>query len=370
MVNECFLQMTSKESAERKRNIARAARVIARYRNYAPSPNDDLGEFLSHYRRLWVDAHQYGVTGFDGIYRVILLLPVDWQLWAAGIAHRYIGYMDPQFDLIGDMLGFLGEVHYTYIVYGQVPQGSRAQPENPVPAIEKQAAKQPTPQSQKKPSTTIQIRPTKKTNEAGPSQRNLELIIDSSSSSSTSSESDKSVDIEANNQRLKAMCEAHRRGKAVVKSKPKKNSFPRATYTGMLPLRILDNPRPSLVRARPSPPSEETSVGNMKRPKMKLDKKDASPNLAGSKSRPQSPWTDLLEPEPNAPSKSKQKTKHLDEIASNENMEHHQRESTEAQMARRKSSAAMTNADKSSEKENSEEDPNGNPDINPTQPAP
>ncbi|KAG6405603.1 hypothetical protein SASPL_133194 [Salvia splendens] len=251
-------KMTSKESAERKCNIARAARVIARYRNYAPSPNDDLGEFLSHYRRLW--------------------------LWATGIAHRYIDYMDPQFDLIGDLLGFLGEVHYTYIAYGYV-RGT----------------------------------PT---------------------------------------------------GKAAVKTKPKKNSIPRATYTGMLPLLIFDNPRPSLVRARPSPPSEETSVGNMKRPKMKLDKKDASPNLAGIKSKSQSPWMDLLEPEPYAPSNSKQEMKHLDEIASNENMEPHQHESTEALMAHRRSSATMTNVDKNSEKENSEEDPNGNPDINPTQPAP
>ncbi|KAG6424684.1 hypothetical protein SASPL_115104 [Salvia splendens] len=228
-------KMTSKESGERKLNIARVARVIARYQNYAPSPNDDLGEFLSHYHRLWADAHH-----------------------------------------------------------------------------------------------------------------------------------DESIDITTNNQRLKAICEAHGRGKAAVKSKPKKNSIPRATYTGMLPLRILNNPCPSLVRARPSPPSEETSVGNM----MKLDKKDASLNLAGRKSRPQSPWTDLLEPELNAPSNSKQETKHLDEIASNENMEPHQRKSTEAQMARTRSSTTMTNADKNSENENSEEDPNGNPDINPTQPAP
>lgn len=166
--------MVTHESAAQRRANARSARVILRYQNYVPSPNDDMGEFLSHLRRLWTDAHQYGVTGFDGIYRLIVLLPLDWQFWAAEVAHRYIGYMDPQYDLVGDLLGFLGELHYTYIMYGQVPREAHTQPRVSVPAVRTQVVDQHAFPSKKKslyPPTTIQIRPAKKVDEAGPSQR-------------------------------------------------------------------------------------------------------------------------------------------------------------------------------------------------------
>ncbi|KAG6403502.1 hypothetical protein SASPL_135725 [Salvia splendens] len=70
------------------------------YQTYQRCYGDSLGEFLAHYQRIWWDAAFHGsVTGYDGIVRLLSLLPDGWREWATMVADKYIITAYPAYDL-------------------------------------------------------------------------------------------------------------------------------------------------------------------------------------------------------------------------------------------------------------------------------
>ncbi|KAG6390913.1 hypothetical protein SASPL_148658 [Salvia splendens] len=71
--------------------------------------------------RLWWDAAFHGsVTGYDGIVRLLSLLPDGWREWATMVADKYIITAYPAYDLVGDFLRFLLAVFTRFVCYGSV----------------------------------------------------------------------------------------------------------------------------------------------------------------------------------------------------------------------------------------------------------
>ncbi|KAG6382415.1 hypothetical protein SASPL_157923 [Salvia splendens] len=73
---------------------------VRAYQTYQRCYGDSLGEFLAHNQRLWWDAAIHGsVTGYDGIARLLSLLPDGWREWATMVADKYIITAYPAYDL-------------------------------------------------------------------------------------------------------------------------------------------------------------------------------------------------------------------------------------------------------------------------------
>ncbi|KAG6414479.1 hypothetical protein SASPL_127280 [Salvia splendens] len=77
--------MARRRFAARKR-VRRGAspeEYVRAYQTYQRCHGDSLWEFLAHFQRLWWDAAFHGsVTGYDGIVRLMSLLPNEWREWA------------------------------------------------------------------------------------------------------------------------------------------------------------------------------------------------------------------------------------------------------------------------------------------------
>ncbi|KAL1560450.1 hypothetical protein AAHA92_10658 [Salvia divinorum] len=100
--------------------------VIRAYRTYRRCYRDTLPQFIAHYERLWTRAHQHGVTAYDGIIRLVYLLPEEWQGWAMITARRYVRCQYPAYDLVGDMIGFLGAISTGCYKYHRGPPPTSA----------------------------------------------------------------------------------------------------------------------------------------------------------------------------------------------------------------------------------------------------
>lgn len=85
---------------------------------HARNCGEDLGSFLAQSRIFWERATRYGVSHYEGIIRLIGLLPNKWKTWAIQISRNYIN------DAVNGFPRFLGEVHFCLIVYRNVPQGT------------------------------------------------------------------------------------------------------------------------------------------------------------------------------------------------------------------------------------------------------
>ncbi|KAG6405850.1 hypothetical protein SASPL_133444 [Salvia splendens] len=94
---------------------------VRAYQTYQRCYGDSLGEFLAHYQRLWWDAAFHGsFTGYDGIVRLLSLLPDGWREWATMVADKYIVTAYPAYDLVGDFPIFLLAVFTRFVCYGSV----------------------------------------------------------------------------------------------------------------------------------------------------------------------------------------------------------------------------------------------------------
>ncbi|XP_057786120.1 uncharacterized protein LOC131003607 [Salvia miltiorrhiza] len=119
------------------------------YRTYAPCHGDNLGQFLVGFHRHWVEASAHGVSGYDGILRLILLLPSEWQGWAGQIFAHYIFRRENYHDLVGDFPSFIAELQACFTLWGSAPLGPYILPGDyvqvgtPVPAEAPAAAPEP-----------------------------------------------------------------------------------------------------------------------------------------------------------------------------------------------------------------------------------
>ncbi|KAG6397623.1 hypothetical protein SASPL_143793 [Salvia splendens] len=87
--------------------------------------------------RLWWDAAFHGsVTGYDGIVRLLSLLPDGWREWATMVADKYIITAYPAYDLVGDFPRFLLAVFTRFVCYGSV---SPLLIDSPAPEAEREA---------------------------------------------------------------------------------------------------------------------------------------------------------------------------------------------------------------------------------------
>ncbi|KAL1545792.1 hypothetical protein AAHA92_22476 [Salvia divinorum] len=102
--------------------------VIRAYRMHRRCYGDNLPQFITHYERLWTRAHRHRVTAYDGIVRLVYLLPEEWQGWAMMTARRYVRCQYPAYDLVGDMIGFMGAISTGCYKYHQGPPPASAAP--------------------------------------------------------------------------------------------------------------------------------------------------------------------------------------------------------------------------------------------------
>ncbi|KAG6403741.1 hypothetical protein SASPL_135970 [Salvia splendens] len=157
---------------------------------------DSLGEFLAHYQRLWWDAAFHGsVTGYDGIVRLLSLLPDGWREWATMVADKYIITAYPAYDLVGDFPRFLLAVFTRFVCYGSVS-----------PLL----IDSPTPEVQDPPAPREPGRPSQWESEAGPSWRPVGSRTPRAPSARPPSMRDPTFPIEAEREAQ----EAARKGKA------------------------------------------------------------------------------------------------------------------------------------------------------------
>ncbi|KAG6421646.1 hypothetical protein SASPL_118203 [Salvia splendens] len=133
---------------------------VRAYQTYQRCYGDSLGEFLAHYQRLWWDAAFHGsVTRYDGIVRLLSLLPDGWKEWATMVADKYIVTAYPACDLVGDFPRFLLAVFTRFVCYGSVS-----------PLL----IDSPRPEVQDPPAPMEPGRPSQWESEAGPSRRPVE----------------------------------------------------------------------------------------------------------------------------------------------------------------------------------------------------
>ncbi|XP_057786936.1 uncharacterized protein LOC131004304 isoform X2 [Salvia miltiorrhiza] len=109
----------------RKRVSIRATQDEIRweYLHYGMCWRDTLGEFLAHFHEHWLAASMYGISSYDGIIRLLTLLPSDWKGWATSIASDYLYYYGEEYDLYVDFPSFVAVVSYQYFCYGAAPHG-------------------------------------------------------------------------------------------------------------------------------------------------------------------------------------------------------------------------------------------------------
>ena len=105
------------------------------YLTFVMYVGDDLEIFLAQFRWLWERAYPFGVTHYDGIVRLIMLLPSDWQGWAIDRSRDYVFSVAPYFDIMGDFPMFLAEIHSCFILNGQAPLGPYILPGDLVPVM-------------------------------------------------------------------------------------------------------------------------------------------------------------------------------------------------------------------------------------------
>ncbi|KAG6413294.1 hypothetical protein SASPL_126003 [Salvia splendens] len=65
----------------------------------------------AHFDTLWRAAQEFGVTEYDGIEKLIELLPDSWKEWAKRTARRYTWHEPVTEDMVGDMAGFRKAVY-------------------------------------------------------------------------------------------------------------------------------------------------------------------------------------------------------------------------------------------------------------------
>ena len=107
---------------KRVRRGASPAEYVRAYQTYRRCHGDSLGEFLAHFQRLWWDAAFHGsVTGYDGIARLLSLLPNGWREWATMEAREYVVPAYPAYDLVGDFPRFLSAVFTRFVCHGSLP---------------------------------------------------------------------------------------------------------------------------------------------------------------------------------------------------------------------------------------------------------
>ncbi|KAG6382837.1 hypothetical protein SASPL_157444 [Salvia splendens] len=174
-----------------------AARPYERaYQTYQRCYGDSLGEFLAHYQRLWWDVAFHGsVTGYDGIVRLLSLLPDGWREWATMVADKYIITAYPAYDLVGDFPRFLLEVFTRFVCYGSV---SPLLIDSPAPEVQD-------PLAPREPG-----RPSQWESDAGPSRRPVGSTTPRAPPARTPSMRDPTFPIEAEREAQ----EAARKGKA------------------------------------------------------------------------------------------------------------------------------------------------------------
>ncbi|KAG6434479.1 hypothetical protein SASPL_106116 [Salvia splendens] len=65
----------------------------------------------THFDTLWRAAQEFGVTEYDGIEKLIELLPDSWKEWAKRTARRYTWHEPVTEDMVDDMAGFRKAVY-------------------------------------------------------------------------------------------------------------------------------------------------------------------------------------------------------------------------------------------------------------------
>ena len=263
--------------------------ILFEYLTFVMLEGDDLGLFLAHFRWLWARAYFVGVSHFDGIQRLIRLLPSDWVGYALDLTRYYLFPVPPFFDVVGNFPEFIGELHLCFILHGQAPRGPYVRPGDlaavgfarvflqPVPPPEPVAsppvAPQPVPPQPEdlfplSPSSLLGRR-TRREFEAGPSR----LPVDEDdlyhiSSSSPSLAGTSATDSEARELRA-AAAERRRRGKAPISSSEMEEDEPKVVVgTGRLqPLPLPTETRPETPPGEIVPPTRQEPTPWERRPR-------------------------------------------------------------------------------------------------------
>ncbi|XP_057796868.1 uncharacterized protein LOC131012912 [Salvia miltiorrhiza] len=99
------------------------AGTIRVYRDYRIAADDDIGVAIAQYTRLWTAAHAVGISGLEGIRRLVLRLPSDLSGYAREVSGDFIYREFGAFESEGDLLGFAGHLGHIYCVFRAAPRG-------------------------------------------------------------------------------------------------------------------------------------------------------------------------------------------------------------------------------------------------------